>query len=224
MGMFDFVGSLLGGVADFMSADNANDTQKAMAAENIALQKQFAKEGISWKVADAKSAGIHPLYALGANTTSFAPVSIGSAGTNLGEHFSNAGNALDRAIAAGSSNEQRLRDRLVEAQIRGQEIDNEIRLADLNSKRALTRPGQVGPGLPFGTGGQHSGNVIPEQQSVMTQDGPINIPSTEYGQVMENYWPEIPRHFFRESILYPYRGVKQRFRDWYARQFGDYYD
>lgn len=40
---------------------------------NYNAQKEFAQMGIRWKVADAKAAGIHPLYALGANTVSFSP-------------------------------------------------------------------------------------------------------------------------------------------------------
>lgn len=36
--------------------------------QNLALQKDFANNSIQWKVADARKAGIHPLYALGAST------------------------------------------------------------------------------------------------------------------------------------------------------------
>lgn len=46
------------------SADAQRDTNKA----NLEMNKQFAKDSIQWKVEDAKKAGIHPLYALGAST------------------------------------------------------------------------------------------------------------------------------------------------------------
>ena len=39
----------------------------------IVTGKQFAKRGIQWRVHDAKKAGLHPLAALGAQTTSFSP-------------------------------------------------------------------------------------------------------------------------------------------------------
>jgi hypothetical protein len=52
-----FAGDLLG----IKSQESAND-------QNIKMQREFAQKGIRWKVSDAKKAGIHPLYALGAST------------------------------------------------------------------------------------------------------------------------------------------------------------
>lgn len=61
-----------------------------------ALSKEFAQQGIRWKVEDAKAAGIHPLAALGAQTTSYsAPV-----GAGLAEGFAGAGQDVSRAINA----------------------------------------------------------------------------------------------------------------------------
>jgi len=51
--------SLLGSALSSRSSDKANR-----------MSMDMAKHGISYKVADAKSAGIHPLYALGASTSS----------------------------------------------------------------------------------------------------------------------------------------------------------
>lgn len=47
---------------------------------NYARQKEFAQQGIRWKVEDAKAAGVHPLYAIGGSGAAFAPnpVTIGS--------------------------------------------------------------------------------------------------------------------------------------------------
>lgn len=52
--------------------------------------KSYGGQSIQQKVADAKAAGIHPLYALGATTQS--PTFI--AGQNAGERLSNLGNEL----------------------------------------------------------------------------------------------------------------------------------
>lgn len=50
---------------------------------------------------DAVEAGIHPLYALGAPTTSFSPISIGSVGASgMGQAVANMGQDLSRAIDA----------------------------------------------------------------------------------------------------------------------------
>lgn len=49
---------------------------RKMAQKQIDMQYDFAKNGISWRVADAKRAGLHPLYALGANTPTYTPMDI----------------------------------------------------------------------------------------------------------------------------------------------------
>lgn len=76
---------------------------KSEADQNVKMQKQFAQQGIQWKVADAKKAGIHPLYALGAQTHSFAPVQTG-----ISENLASAGQSLGRAVDAYRSNSERL--------------------------------------------------------------------------------------------------------------------
>lgn len=47
--------------------------QKEANAQNYAMQKEFAQHGIQWKAADARLAGLHPLAALGAQTTAASP-------------------------------------------------------------------------------------------------------------------------------------------------------
>lgn len=66
--------------------------------QNYEAQKEFAQNGISWKVADAQRAGIHPLYALGAGTTSFSPSYVGDSGA-----FASAGQDISRAASAAST-------------------------------------------------------------------------------------------------------------------------
>lgn len=69
---------------------------KTIAREQMKLQKEFAQNGIQWKVADAKAAGLHPLYALGANTASYTPVSQDS--SSMGNAVSDAGAYLGKAV------------------------------------------------------------------------------------------------------------------------------
>lgn len=102
--------NLLGGLfnrdAAKDAAQEANAVAERNALRNIELQKQFAQEGIRWKVNDAREAGIHPLYALGASTTSFAPVSVGHTSSydgSMGKAIANAGQDIGRAINAGST-------------------------------------------------------------------------------------------------------------------------
>lgn len=60
------------------------------AQRNIKFQKKFAKKGIQWRVQDAKKAGLHPLYALGAQVPAFSPVqdATGAALSQMGQDIS----------------------------------------------------------------------------------------------------------------------------------------
>lgn len=56
-------------------------------------QRQFAQHGLSWRVADAKRSGIHPLAALGFQGTQYSPQSLG-----IGDSLKDAGQAVDNAL------------------------------------------------------------------------------------------------------------------------------
>lgn len=88
---------MLGGLLSAAASIAGGLMQRQGQKDNVKLQKEFAQSGIQWKVEDAKKAGIHPLYALGAQTNSFAPQSVGDMG------ISAAGQDIGRAITATSS-------------------------------------------------------------------------------------------------------------------------
>lgn len=129
--------NLVGGLMGRQSAREANATNERMAAQNIALQKQFAQEGIRWKVDDAKAAGIHPLYALGANTTSFSPVSVGAvADSSMPNAMAAMGQNLGRAVNAtrtSSERQQAFSDAAAKLELEGKSLDNDIKRASLAS-------------------------------------------------------------------------------------------
>jgi len=110
------------------------------------LQKEFAKKGIQWKVADAKAAGIHPLYALGANTVSYAP-------QQLGASLSDAGQSLGRAVSATMDQGERgsLFDRTVrDLQTRNLALQNEKLAAEIRLvNQAGNPPAAPGGGKPI---------------------------------------------------------------------------
>lgn len=118
---------------------------KKASDKNIALQKEFAQSGIQWKVQDAQKAGIHPLYALGANTTSFSPVAVGD------NSISAAGQDIGRAVRSSMPQERgatALAAELAKAQLDGVRVDNDIKRAELASRLAKgTAAGSV-PGIP----------------------------------------------------------------------------
>lgn len=86
------IGDIAGGIMASRSAESA-------ANKNADLQREFAKNSIRWRVADAKAAGIHPLAALGSQGISASPVYVGSGDAGL----SAAGQDIGRAISAAAT-------------------------------------------------------------------------------------------------------------------------
>lgn len=98
------LGNLIGAGASLLGGLFGQQSQAKTAEKNIALQREFAESGIQMKVADAKKAGVHPLAALGASTTSFSPVSVG---TPLATGIAAAGQDISRAVNATQNTDQR---------------------------------------------------------------------------------------------------------------------
>lgn len=111
-------GSLLSGLLGSSSQSRALDQQRQMNEENIALQKQFAQQGLQWKAADARAAesasGINPLALLGAPTNSFSNV-VGSFPSDnpMGQGIEKAA----QAFAGVNTRSEMLKNKLLEAQI-----------------------------------------------------------------------------------------------------------
>lgn len=164
----------IGAAVSAAGAAATGDSSRKSMHEQMDAQREFAQMGIRWKVADAKAAGIHPLYALGANTTSYSPVSVGD--TGVGTAMSGLGQDLSRAYAANQSREERetalakaaFRQSELDAQNRaehqarleGLQLDNEAKRMENRDKalgltgrntplfQQLNAPTQVGPGFP----------------------------------------------------------------------------
>lgn len=101
--------------ANLEQARANNEMQAKYAQLNLDQQREFAQQGIRWKVDDAKAAGLHPLAALGAQVSSFSPISVGTSSADLRAStatapsidFSSLGQDLSRAEAAGSTSGER---------------------------------------------------------------------------------------------------------------------
>lgn len=113
---------------------------------NAALQREFAQSGIQWKVADAKKAGIHPLYAMGAPSISPA-VSVQS--DPLASSLSSMGQDISRSMVATQSSgtrDEMFSKTMAELQLKNLELRNNYVAAQI----AKLQGGQVGPPLPTG--------------------------------------------------------------------------
>ncbi|AXH77576.1 MAG: DNA pilot protein [Microviridae sp.] len=134
---------------DLLNAKAQTDANKA----NIQQQRDFARHGIQWRVQDAKSAGVHPLYALGAQTPSFSP---SSQPVSYGDSLSRMGQDISRAAMSSQSADEKKQfqiqqsqqSRLLEGQIQNQDLRNQILQEEFN---ALKSPG-TGPGIPSSGG------------------------------------------------------------------------
>lgn len=119
--------SLLGGA--FSSSSNLKATKA-----QIAAQREFAQHGVSWRVADAKAAGLHPLAALGMQPANFSPVVIPD---SMGPAIAEAGQNIGRAVAATSVPALTEMDQLQLGLIRKQIEEADARIGLLNSEAAL---------------------------------------------------------------------------------------
>jgi len=94
-------GPLLGLAGSVISGIMGN----RQAERQMDAQKEFAQEGIRWKVADAKAAGIHPLAGLGTPPFNFSPIPVGT--PDFGASLSEMGANIDRSVMAQKTAPQR---------------------------------------------------------------------------------------------------------------------
>lgn len=147
-------GPVVQGGLDYLQGKKNREAAQDANAANIATQKEFAQNGIRWKVEDAKAAGIHPLAALGANTMSFSPSVVGAPDTTAGT-FGEMGQNISRAISATRTEEERTLAKIqlaqAESNLEGSQIENMIKLSQLQ---------KLSPGNPAFAG---STNFMPGQ-------------------------------------------------------------
>lgn len=144
--MLDAIGKGIGAGLDYMTARSNRNAQMAQAHQNELMQTKFAKNAIQWKVSDARKAGVHPLFALGASTSSYSPVSIGSLpDSNFASTFGSMGADLSTAISKGMPKAgvaDAFTTTAQELQLEGMKLDNDIKKAKLASDVAkVTQPG-----------------------------------------------------------------------------------
>lgn len=152
MAEFDFgslVGPGIGAITGLIGGKMAADASAKNARLNMAMQTAFAQHGISWKVADAIAAGVHPLAALGAQTQSFSPVTVGEEGA-VGKAVAQSGQDIGRAIAAGSTRETRESVMMTQLNLKRAELQNELLATQIAKMR-----GQLGPPMPGVSGGNN---------------------------------------------------------------------
>lgn len=160
---------------------------KNLAEDQIDYQKDLAHKAIRWRVKDARKAGIHPLYALGASPGTYSPVNtaavpagIEAAGQHLGNLMRNLGKIREPVVdqATGETHTefmQRMERENAYWQNFGMQND---------AMRALG--GTVNN--PFGGGDNwiSNTNAEPMWKPMYSQWGPLLMPNAQdFGESME---------------------------------------
>lgn len=169
--------SILGGI---LGNKSANKAQK----QEYQRQKEFAQNGIQWKVADAKKAGIAPLAALGGSSVSYSPQSIGGGDYGVSQAGQDIGRAIDATRSPGQRADAYTRTAQALELERGG-LQNELlraQIAKLNQaghppgiavdSEGYTIPGQPNSGIP-------GVQVQPSKTTVVTP----GVPSTQAGTI-----------------------------------------
>jgi len=193
------VGSIFGGMQQQSGAVKggkiaARATLKA-GRMNARMQKLFAQQGIRWRVKDAKKAGLHPLAALGAQTTSFAPSFVGAtqAGQGIADGAAAMGQGISRAASAFGDIGERIENSGYIAQLQKLQLDNmALQNQALASQIAvMNQPGNP-PAAPSpanrylidGQGQAVKGNLVVDQPLKRTAGDPARL-SQEAGAVTD---------------------------------------
>lgn len=204
--------NIIGGLIGKSSADAARDQSWQLAQQNIALQREFAQNGIQWRAEDARKAGIHPIYALGGAGASFSPVSGAfSADTSLPQALAAAGQDIGRAIDT-TRNAPARADARVATQLALEKagLENDLLRAEIASKtgrlRQVSSPPMPGAADPYLIPGQSQSGLVTGKPLEVT-NAPKNQPHSEGGAIPDvgyartsTGWTPVPSKDVKERI------------------------
>lgn len=168
--------AIIGAAATLGAGYLGSKTSAENAEKNIAMQKEFAKNGIQWKVQDAQKAGVHPLYALGAQTHSFSPIQMG--GNEFASSLASAGQDISRAVTNTQNQNSQHVLTYQQLQLDNMRLQNEHLQAQIEGSRiANLKQVQSQPGIPSATErfllpGQSASGAITTKPMEITSTNP----------------------------------------------------
>lgn len=129
MGWGSAIGGAIGGALGLIGAGQSQASAERLNQLNYAHQKEFAQNGIRWKVADAKAAGLHPLAALGALTASYSPSAVIGDSPDY-SFLKDMGQGIDRAMYAKATRQERAEreqkeNALFNEELKGKQLQNQ---------------------------------------------------------------------------------------------------
>lgn len=173
-------GGLISGVGSLIGGNQSKKNAERQAQMNYLAQKEFAQNGIRWKVHDSEAAGIHPLFSLGANTSSYNPVIGYSGDGGLSDFSATLGQSFDRAVQAKKTPAERAiaqlqQQKLFDLDVRQKEAN--IALTNAEISRVSRQTQQQVPPMPSASGS--TGEIIAGQ--AQSQPGVV----TDIGRVIQ---------------------------------------
>lgn len=199
--MLNFLAPLISGGLSLVGGLLGNQQKSEGQQREIENQKEFAQNGIRWRVEDATRAGVHPNVALGAQGSQYVPVGLGD--NDTAASFSAAGQDFSRAIEATRTSPERAGAYVQATEALTLErmgLENELLRAQI---RGAQQP--VGPPFPL----SNSDYAMPGQPSsgpaLMVEKGPFKMaPGWSPAQDVEDQ--------YTEAISFPY-GIAKFVRD-----------
>lgn len=167
-----FFSGLLGLAGGLLGRKFARDDQE----RDWDRQQFMASNSIQMRAEDAKKAGIHPVFALGAQPVSYAPSMVG--GSDFSSSFANMGSSLDDVMNKRSS--RGMTSALDALSLERAGLENELLRSQIRRSNA--------PGLPPSSpvGGGDSDILLPVINKKLKFSDPM------FGQKIENAWGEGP--------------------------------
>lgn len=129
MGWGSAIGGAIGGALGLIGAGQSQASAERLNQLNYEHQKEFAQNGIRWRVQDAKAAGLHPLAALGAQTSSYSPSAVIGDSPDY-SFLKDMGQGIDRAMDAKATAKERAeneekRNALFNEELKGKQLENQ---------------------------------------------------------------------------------------------------
>lgn len=129
MGWGSAIGGAIGGALGLIGSSQSQASAERLNQLNYEHQKEFARNGIRWKVADAKAAGLHPLAALGASTASYSPSAVIGDSPDY-SFLKDMGQGIDRAMDAKATRQERAEreqkeNALFNEELKGKQLQNQ---------------------------------------------------------------------------------------------------
>lgn len=151
----NIAGGLISGVGSLLGANQSKKNVERQAQMNYLAQKEFAQNGIRWRVDDAKKSGIHPLFALGANTSGFTPISGYSGDSGISDFSASMGQSFERAVQAKQTPAEReiqrlQQEKLFDLDVRQKEANIALTNAEISRVSRLIQ--QQVPAMPSASG------------------------------------------------------------------------